>query len=126
MKTIKLIAITCVIIAITACGNKSENSESKESKTEVVDGVATSSFKVWGNCDMCKETIEGSLKVDGISKADWSTETKMITVSYDSTKISLDQIQKNIATVGYDNEKYKGDETAYKGLPECCQYDRKP
>ena len=74
---------------------------------------------------MCKETIEGSLKVEGISKANWSPETKMISVAYDTTKINLDQIQKNIASVGYDSEKYKGDDNAYKELPECCQYDRK-
>jgi mercuric ion binding protein len=75
---------------------------------------------------MCKETIEGSLKVEGVTKADWSPETKMISVAYDTTKITLDQIQKNIALVGYDNEKYKGDNATYSELPECCQYDRKP
>lgn len=124
MKINKFIAIAFVILAIGACGSKTD-SGSTVSKTEIVNGVATSTFKVWGNCDMCKETIEGSLKVEGISKADWSTETKMINVSYDTTKISLDQIQKNIASVGYDNEKYKGDDKAYSGLPECCQYERK-
>lgn len=124
MKTTKYIAIACIALAITSCGNN-EKSEAKASATEIVNGVATSTFKVWGNCDMCKETIEGSLKVEGVSKADWSTETKMIAVSYDTTKITLDQIQKNIALVGYDNEKYKGDDKAYSELPGCCQYDRK-
>lgn len=118
------LAIACIGLTVGACGNKAD-SASVESKTEVVNGVAISTFKVWGNCEMCKETIEGSLKVDGISKADWSTETKMLNVSYDTTKISLDQIQKNIASVGYDNEKFKGDDKAYSGLPECCQYERK-
>ena len=47
-------------------------------------------------------------------------------VSYDSTKINLDAIQKHIANVGYDNDKYKGDETAYNNLHECCKYERKP
>ena len=118
MKINKFIAIAFVILAIGACGSKTD-SGSTVSKTEIVNGEAISTFKVWGNCDMCKETIEGSLKVDGISK------TKMINVSYDTTKISLDQIQKNIASVGYDNEKYKGDDKTYSGLPECCQYERK-
>jgi copper chaperone CopZ len=74
---------------------------------------------------MCKETIEGSLKVDGISSADWNVDSKMITVSFDDKKVSLDQIQKNIAAAGYDNEAYKGDDKAYKALPECCWYERK-
>jgi copper chaperone CopZ len=74
---------------------------------------------------MCKETIEGSLKVAGISKADWNVDSKIMTVAYDSSKISLDQIQKSIAAVGYDTEKYKGDDKAYHELAECCQYERK-
>ncbi|HEX8515612.1 MAG TPA: heavy-metal-associated domain-containing protein [Bacteroidia bacterium] len=124
MKINHLVAVAFVALFFTACGNKS-GSDTAESKTEVVNGEATSTFKVWGNCDMCKETIEGSLKADGITKADWNTETDMITVSYDASKISLDQIHKNISSVGYDTEKYKGDDKAYADLPECCQYERK-
>jgi len=120
----KFIAIAFIVLAIASCGNKTDSTV-VENKTEAVNGVATSTFKVWGNCEMCKETIEGSLKVDGISKADWSPKTKAMVVSYDTAKISLDQIQKHIASVGYDNEKYKGDDKAYSGLPECCQYERK-
>lgn len=82
-------------------------------------------LKVWGNCEMCKETIETSLKVKGVKEADWNKDTKIITIAFDSTKISLDQIEKNVATVGYDNEKYRGDDGAYNNLPECCQYERK-
>ncbi|MDO9184777.1 MAG: heavy-metal-associated domain-containing protein [Bacteroidia bacterium] len=119
----KFIAIA-FMLAIGACGNKKE-SETTLSTTEIVNGITTSTFKVWGNCGMCKETIEGSVEVEGVSEADWNTETKMIKVSYDTIKISLDQIQKNIAAVGYDNEKYKGDVGAYNNLPECCQYIRR-
>ncbi|MBK8368468.1 MAG: heavy-metal-associated domain-containing protein [Bacteroidetes bacterium] len=125
MKTSQYILIAFIALAITSCGNKAE-SETVETSTVVANGLANSTFKVWGNCEMCKETIEGSLKVEGVTKADWSTETKMISVTYDTTKITLDQIQKNIALVGYDNENYKGDDKTYSELPECCQYDRKP
>ncbi len=85
----------------------------------------TSTFKVWGNCNTCKKAIENSLKVKGVDKADWNVKTKIITVTYDTSKITLDQIQKDIAAVGYDNEKYKGDDKAYSKLPGCCQYERK-
>lgn len=124
MKINKVIAIAFIVFAFVGCGNKVE-SETSVPKTETVNGETTSTFKVWGNCEMCKETIEGSLKVDGITKADWDVDTKIITVTYDNSKITLDQIQKNIASVGYDNEKYKGDDKAYVELAGCCQYDRK-
>lgn len=124
MNIIKIIATTCIVVTIVSCGDKVE-SENTEIKTEMVNGTASSTFKVWGNCDMCKETIETSLKVEGISKADWNVDSKILTVSYDTTRITLDQIQKNVASVGYDNEKYKGDDKAYEELADCCQYDRK-
>jgi len=124
MKAIKLIALVFVL-AIASCGSKQESSTETTAKSETANGITTSTFKVWGNCEMCKETIESSLKVDGITKADWNVDSKIMTVSYDEKKITLDQIQKNIASVGYDNEKYKGDDKAYSELAGCCQYDRK-
>ena len=124
MKAIKLIALV-VVLAFASCGSKQGSATETTAKSETTNGVTTSTFKVWGNCEMCKETIESSLKVDGITKADWNVESKIMTVSYDEKKITLDQIQKNIASVGYDNEKYKGDDKAYSELAGCCQYDRK-
>jgi copper chaperone CopZ len=112
MKKIKYVAIALLVITVASCGEK-EIKENNSIATETNSGVVTSTFKVWGNCEMCKETIEGSLKVDGIAKADWNKDTKIISVSFDSTKINLDQIQKNVAMVGYDNEKYTGEEKAY-------------
>lgn len=125
MKKTIILFISCVLLSMTSCKNQDNNNNNVESNTTVATRMTTSTFKVWGNCEMCQETIESSLKVDGISKANWNKDTKMITVSYDEKKISLDQIQKNIAAAGYDNEKYKGDDKAYRALPECCQYERK-
>jgi copper chaperone CopZ len=126
MKTTKFFILALTAIVIISCNtNKTETENASATTTEVSNGVVTSTFKIWGNCEMCKETIEGSLKVAGISKADWNVDSKIMTVAYDSSKISLDQIQKNIAAVGYDTEKYKGDDKAYHELAECCQYERK-
>jgi copper chaperone CopZ len=115
-----IIYLSCLILLLfvfTEC-----NEDGFDSNASVNSNVT---FKIWGNCEMCKETIETSLKVGGVKMAEWNKDTKMITVAFDSTKINLDHIQKNVAAVGYDNEKYKGDDSAYKNLPECCQYERK-
>lgn len=127
----KYIFFTGIITFAVACGNKStthEDAATADTDTthmSVVPVMATSQFKVWGNCEQCKETIENSLKVDGIARADWDVDTKRMSVTYDETKISLEQIQKNVAAAGYDNASYKGDDKAYANLPECCQYERK-
>lgn len=86
----------------------------------------TVSFKVWGNCDMCKKTIETACETDGVSAKDWNVDSKLMTVTFDTTKISLDAIQQLIAKEGYDNDTYYGDDYAYAKLQECCQYERKP
>ena len=125
MTTFKYLVFALMAIGIASCGEKTATENSKIAAVEVVNGISNSTFKVWGNCDMCKETIEASLKVDGVNKADWNVDSKIMSIEFDSAKISLDQIQKNIAAVGYDNDKYKGDDKAYSELADCCQYDRK-
>lgn len=51
--------------------------------------------------------------------------TEEMVVAYDSTKISNDELQKKIASVGHDTDKYNADDKVYKKLPGCCLYDRK-
>lgn len=103
---------------LLACGAQNTNQADAAN-------LKTDTFKVWGNCGMCKKTIEKSLKVEGVSKANWNEDSKIISVSYDPAKITLDQVQRNIAAVGYDTDSHRGDDKAYTDLPECCQYERK-
>lgn len=89
------------------------------------DTLTTDTFKVYGNCGMCKATIEGALKdVKGIEKAEWNIEAKMMYVTYDKKLISLDDIKKKIAGVGYDTDKFRASDETYEELPGCCQYER--
>ena len=89
------------------------------------DSLAKAEFKVYGNCGMCEKRIEGSLKgVSGISYADWDQTSKMIIISYESEKISIDEMKVKIAGVGYDTESHRAKESVYSKLPECCQYER--
>jgi copper chaperone CopZ len=93
-------------------------------KTET--SVKTETFKVWGNCEKCKVTIENSCIADGIIEKNWNIESTLMTVKFDTTKITLDHIQQLIANSGYDNDGYYGDDYAYGKLAACCQYERKP
>jgi mercuric ion binding protein len=87
--------------------------------------VKTDTFKVWGNCGMCKKTIEKAANVNGVQKAEWNRETKVFTLLYNPAVTTNDKIQKAIAAAGYDTEKFTGDDKAYEKLPGCCHYDRK-
>ena len=113
MKTIKFIISSLLAFVITF----GAMAQDKDSKTE--------SFKVYGNCESCKARIEKALKIDGINKATWDVKSKILTVSYNPSKISIDGIHKKVATVGHDTEKLKADDKVYASLPGCCQYERK-
>jgi copper chaperone CopZ len=91
------------------------------SKTSLV----TNNFRVYGNCEMCKSSIEGVAKLSGAKTADWNLATDTITIRFDPNKTTLEKIQKNIAAIGYDNDGFRGDDISYSRLPHCCQYDRK-
>ena len=115
MKTIKFIA-TAILAVTTSVFTFAQTSESTSSKTETI--------KVSGNCEMCKSSIEKAAKIDGVSKAEWNKDSKLLTLAYNPSKVTSDAVQKSIATVGYDTEKFKATDAAYKSLPSCCQYDR--
>lgn len=82
-------------------------------------------IKVWGNCGMCKKTIEKSAKSAGASTAVWNEDSKQLKVSYASNKSSASKIQQAIANAGYDTQDFTADAIVYDKLHGCCQYDRK-
>lgn len=85
-------------------------------------GDTTAMFRVSGVCVQCKQRIQKSLKIKGVHTASWNVETKMLTVAYNPSFVSLDRIHHTIASVGHDTGKEKAKDEAYKALPECCHY----
>lgn len=88
----------------------------KNSKTETV--------KVWGNCEMCKETIEKAGNKKGDAEVVWNQDTHQATITYNTKTTSLNEVLKRIALAGYDNDVFAAPTKAYNNLPACCQYDR--
>ena len=132
MKTVKIIivAVLAMVLGSNSFAQMTDHSKMNMSNTKSdskmdMTSTKTETIKVWGNCDLCKARIEKAAKVNGVSKASWDTKTKMLSLVYDPSKTNSDDIQKKIAAVGHDTEKYKADDKAYAKLDACCQYDRK-
>ncbi|MDF3026591.1 MAG: mercury transporter [Fluviicola sp.] len=89
-----------------------------------IKNAKTESYKVSGNCEMCKNTIETAASKKGISSAEWNKDTKVLRLTYDSVKSSASEILKKVAYAGYDNEAFLAPDEAYSKLPECCRYAR--
>jgi periplasmic mercuric ion binding protein len=118
MKTISLFfAITIFLATGINISAQTASKPTTQQKTE--------SFKVWGNCDMCKARIEKAVKAEGATSADWNKKTKILTVTFDPAKTSVDSFSRKLATVGHDTEKYRADDKAYDALDSCCKYERK-
>ena len=87
-------------------------------------GAKTETVKVFGNCAMCKEMIENAGNDKRGAKVEWNKDSKLATLTYNSEKITADEVLKKIALAGYDNEKFLAPDEAYSKLPECCKYKR--
>lgn len=88
-------------------------------------GNKTEKIEVKGNCGMCETRIEKAVKgVEGVSKADWNKETKILEVTFDDAMTTTDKIELAVAKVGHDTPHHKASEEVYNKLPGCCKYDR--
>ena len=116
MKIVKfsIVALLAIVFGANSYAQTHNYSQTSSTKTETL--------KVSGNCEMCKTRIEKAAKLEGISKAEWSTKTKTLSVTYDPTKTNMEQVGKKVAAAGHDNEKAKATDIVYDKLPGCCQY----
>jgi cation transport ATPase len=121
MKTIKLLLATFIAFVTIQTANAQSGKENIHNTTK------TQTIKVYGECGMCKKRIEkAASSVDGVQSAVWDENTKNLTLKYSQfKKEAVDGVQKKIAAVGHDTEKYNADDAVYQKLPDCCHYDRK-
>lgn len=84
--------------------------------------IKTDTFLVEGNCNMCKQRIEEAAYIKGVKYAVWNKDQQQLTVTYRSSKTTSEDILKHVAGAGHRTEKYMPDDSAYKKLPDCCQY----
>ncbi len=92
-------------------------SQENNSKTQ------STSFKVEGVCEMCKTRIEnGTIMLKGVKYSNWEIVSNKISIIYNSKKIKLDDIHKEISLLGHSTEKYDAPEKIYNALPDCCKY----
>lgn len=85
-------------------------------------GIVTETFDVSGNCGSCKDRIEKAAYVKGVKRAEWNKESKVLTVTYKTSKTSPKDILKSVAEIGYDNEQFTAPKEVYEKLPDCCHY----
>ena len=107
----KILLLSLFIVSISVNGQNQKNKKSN--------------FEVIGNCEICKKRIEkAALSLKGVKMATWDIPSNILSVTYNSNKILLDQIQSSIANVGHDTPLFKAPDNVYDQLPLCCIYER--
>jgi|SRR5688572_13125650 len=109
MKTLRIFPLVALLMAFSSL-------TFAQTKTET--------FKVSGNCGMCKNKIEKAAKEAGAKSATWDVEAKELTVTYKSGSTNAAKIQQKIADVGYDNAGFTATAESYNKLHGCCKYER--
>ena len=85
--------------------------------------IVASQFRVEGNCEMCKKTIEkAALSLRGVKMAIWDIHSNKISLLYNRRKVELTNIHNAIAKSGYSTTENKAKEEDYNKLLMCCQY----
>ena len=73
-------------------------------------------------CGMCKNRIEKSMsKMDGIINVNVDVDNNQGHFVYDTSKISLSDIESAISEIGYQANKSPANKSAYEQLPGCCK-----
>jgi len=85
--------------------------------------LSKNTFRVKGNCEMCKARIESTALKAGAEYAEYSIDSQTLTLET-ANSTSTDDILKKVSEAGHDNEKFKASEQAYESLPGCCHYNR--
>lgn len=88
----------------------------------VAQDVTETEFRVAGNCGQCKTRIEKTVSIKGVKFARWNKNTKMLTVAFVSTAVTVDSLQRRLAAVGHDTDALKAPDAVYETLPACCLY----
>jgi hypothetical protein len=111
MKSINLLMAMALLLSISTCF-----AEIKNAKVETV--------HIYGNCSICKSTIETAANVKNVVEVEWNKDTKMAVLTYDEKQTNQVEILKRIGLAGYDSDKFLAPDNVYSKLETCCQYER--
>ncbi len=74
MKTVEIIIVALLAMVLDSSSYIQINDHSKMPSTK------TESYKVWTNRETCKSLLEKVANADGVTKAGWDTETKILSL----------------------------------------------
>ncbi|MCQ2263204.1 MAG: cation transporter [Bacteroidales bacterium] len=83
--------------------------------------VQTVTIQTNGTCEQCKKLMMDNVpQWKGVQECTYDMKTAKLTIKYDSSKTSVDQLRAGVSKLGYDADNVKADAAARAKLPSCC------
>ena len=115
--------IAAILTVAVGSAQLKQNADAKKADAQVLKTIIKVPTMV---CGSCVTTVTNALKkVDGVKTAKVDLKKKTATVTYASTKVTLDKLEKAISEAGYDANTIKRNPEAYEKLDACCKGDTK-
>ena len=74
------------------------------------------------NCDKCANRFKENVPFfKGVSNYEYNKATGVLTISYNASKTSPDQLRQQISKLGYNADNVAADAAAREKLPACCK-----
>ena len=125
---VMLVAVAMTFGAMAQSKTTSSSSTSKATTSTATQSKSSSYTTITiqtnasKNCKSCVNRFKENVPFfKGVKDYTFDTATAKLTVTYDNTKTTADQIRKQISDLGYDADKVKANEAARAKLPACCR-----
>jgi periplasmic mercuric ion binding protein len=123
MKTTILLFVCALLATTIVAAQPKENADLAKAQPQILKTVIKVPTLM---CGSCVTTVTKALKqVDGVKTAKVDLKKKTATVTYASTKVTVDKLEKAISEAGYDANEVKRIPEAYEKLDACCKNDSK-
>jgi periplasmic mercuric ion binding protein len=115
-----------IIIMLTTFGTIFSAYAQQTDTVKTTTGIQTIQIKTSAVCDMCKEALEKAMAYEkGVKKSELDVASKVLTVTFDTKKTTVEKIKKAVTETGYDADELPANPAAYENLHACCKKDVK-
>ncbi|MFZ1322996.1 MAG: heavy-metal-associated domain-containing protein [Ignavibacteria bacterium] len=112
-KNLKVIFAILLIVTLTPFVSNADNKDNEKTVEITLPSI---------QCGMCVKTIEKALgNIDGVIDSKVDLKNKSVTVTYDDSKVSIENLESAITAAGYDANEMTANEDAYNDLHGCCK-----
>jgi mercuric ion binding protein len=123
MKPFVLLFLSTILAVAVVASQSKESSDAQKTVSQVMKTTIKVPTIV---CGTCVRTVTSALeKLDGVRSVKVNLKKKTATVTYASTKVTVDKLEQAIANAGYDANNVKRNPEAYEKLDACCKIDAK-